>query len=86
MMSQQQEEKPDHRTCLEILNLVMDGEATAEQEEMFVKHIQTCMPYYEIYTLDRTIKEMLKTKCCSKDVPNDLLDAIKSRVNGGVEK
>lgn len=85
-MSQQQEEKPDHKTCLEILNAVMDGEATPEQEEMFVKHIQTCMPYYEIYNLDKTIKELLKSRCCGKDVPNDLLDAIKSRVNAAVEK
>lgn len=85
-MSLQQEEKPDHKTCLEILNLVMDGEATPEQEEMFVKHIQTCMPYYEIYHLDKTIKEMLKSRCCGKDVPGDLLDAIKSRVNGAIEK
>ena len=85
-MSQQQEEKPDHKTCLEILNLVLDGEATPEQQEMFVKHVQTCLPYYEIYNLDMTIKGLLKTKCCSKDAPNDLLDAIKTRVNGTLEK
>jgi mycothiol system anti-sigma-R factor len=71
----------DRRTCLEILNLVLDEEATPEQREYFKNHLENCLPYYEIYQLDKTLKDKIKSTCCGKDVPNDLVESIKLKIS-----
>lgn len=71
----------EQKTCLEILNLVLDDEASPEQREYFKKHLQHCMPYYEIFSVDKLIKEMVKNKCNCHPVPEDLVDSIKSKIS-----
>jgi mycothiol system anti-sigma-R factor len=71
----------DKRTCLEILNLVLDEEATPEQREYFKQHLENCLPYYEIYQLDKTLKDRIKKSCCGKDVPHDLIESIKTKIS-----
>lgn len=66
--------------CLKILNLVLDEEATDEQRAYFEKHLENCMPYYEIYCVDRKIKELIKKNCCDKEVPQDLVDSIREKI------
>lgn len=80
------EVQPDHNECLKILNLVLDEEASGEEQEYFKKHIENCMPYYEIYNVDKAIKEMIREKCYDREVPKDLIDQIKSKVFQGAEK
>ena len=79
--NQSQESLPEHNECMRILNLVLDGEATEEQREYFQKVIKNCMPYFEIYHLDKTIKELIKSKCCSHEVPTDLIQSIKAKIS-----
>ncbi|UII22920.1 anti-sigma factor [Fulvivirga ligni] len=74
------EETPDHNECLKILSLVLDQEASDEEHAYFKKHVENCMPYYEIYNVDKAIKDMIKTKCISQDTPADLIDSIKSKI------
>jgi len=71
---------PNHSECLRILNLVIDEEATEEQMAYFKKHLQNCMPYYEIYNVDLKIKELIKKNCCNKEVPQDLVDSIREKI------
>ncbi len=71
----------EQKTCLEILNLVLDDEASPEQREYFKKHLQNCMPYYEIFSVDKLIKEMVRNKCNCHPVPEDLVDSIKSKLS-----
>lgn len=78
--------QPDHNECLKILNLVLDEEAGPKEQEYFKKHIENCMPYYEIYNVDKAIKELIRQKCYDKEVPSDLVDQIKSKVFQGAEK
>ena len=73
-------EKPDHSECLRILNLVLDGEANDEEKAIFKTHLQNCMPYYEIYNVDQTIRELLKKNCKDKQLPADMKEEIKSRI------
>ena len=68
-------------TCLQMLQLILDGEATPEQKSFFNSHMDECMPCYKSYHLDMAIKELIKSKCCGSQVPEDLVERIKSKVN-----
>lgn len=70
----------ESKKCIEILELLLDGEATAEQEGFFKSHIEKCMPCYRYYDLEKSIKEILQTKVERKAVPRDLVDSIKSKI------
>lgn len=77
--SNQSKTSPDHNECLRILNLVLDEEATEEERSYFKQHLQNCMPYYEIYNVDKKIKELIK-KNCNKKVPKDLVESIREKI------
>jgi mycothiol system anti-sigma-R factor len=68
-------------TCMEMLQLILDGEATVEQRSYFKIHMDHCMPCFKSYELDMAIKELLKNKCCGGEAPNDLIVQIKSQIS-----
>lgn len=68
-------------TCLEMLQLILDGQATVEQKEYFKNHMDHCMPCYKNYNVDMAIKELLQTKCCGGNCPEDLVSQIKTKIN-----
>ncbi|MBT1705576.1 anti-sigma factor [Chryseosolibacter indicus] len=68
------------RECLEILQLILDGEASTEQKNHFLKeHLEECMPCYKNYHLEVAIRELLKTKC-TNHAPQDLVDDIRKKI------
>ncbi|MFZ6011257.1 MAG: anti-sigma factor [Bacteroidota bacterium] len=68
------------RECLQILQLILDGEATQQQKDHFLKvHLEECMPCYKSYHLEVAIRELLKTKC-TRHAPQDLVDDIRKKV------
>lgn len=68
------------RECLEMLQLILDGEATAQQKEHFLKqHLEQCMPCYKNYHLEVAIRQLLKTKC-TQHAPQELVDDIRKKV------
>ncbi len=69
----------DKRDCLEMLQLILDGEATPEQKANFKLHIDDCLPCFQHYHFDQAIKELLKLKCTSQ-APSDLIESIKSKI------
>jgi len=73
-------DKPDHQECLRILSLVLDNEASPEEEAIFKQHLENCMPYFEIYNVDRTIREMIREKCCNKKLSEEMKNKIRERV------
>lgn len=75
-----QEKCKESKKCIEILELLLDGEASKEQEAFYYDHIEKCMPCYQYYNLDKTIKEILKTKIERKPVPQDLVSNIKLKI------
>lgn len=75
-----QEPSSDKRTCLQMLQDIIDGDATAEQQEEFKDHMYGCMPCYQKYNLEMMIKELIKSKCCGKDAPADLIQQIKAKI------
>jgi len=66
--------------CLELLELITDGEASPEEERQFRKHIDDCLPCLETYNLEKSIKEMLRNKLEKKQVPEDLILSIKEKI------
>lgn len=68
-------------SCMEMLQLILDGEATAEQQHYFKSHMDICMPCFKSYSLDMSIKELLKSRCCGDPVPVGLVEQIKMQIS-----
>jgi anti-sigma factor (TIGR02949 family) len=74
--------QPDGKksSCMQMLQLILDGEANPEQKEYFKYHMDKCMPCFKTYEVDMTIKEMLRIKCRGDEVPNDLVEQLKDQI------
>ncbi len=66
-------------TCLEMLQLILDNQATPEQRQYFRTHIDHCIPCFKSYHLDMAIKELVQKKCCDS-APDELVHKIKSQI------
>lgn len=64
-------------TCMEMLQVILDGEASAEQKEYFKGHMDKCLPCFKGYELDMAIRQLVKSKCCGGEAPEDLIEQIK---------
>ena len=74
------QECQNQRDCMEMLQLIVDGEASPEQKEHFLKHhLEECMPCYRNYHLEVALRELLKNKCTGQ-APQELIDSIKAKV------
>lgn len=67
-------------TCMQMLQIVLDGQANSEQKEYFRYHMDKCMPCFKTYEVDMTIKEMLRIKCGGDEVPQDMIDQLKDQI------
>lgn len=67
-------------TCMEMLQLILDGEVTHEQREYFKAHMDRCAPCFESYRVDMAIKQLLKDRCCGGEAPGDLITQIKAQI------
>jgi anti-sigma factor (TIGR02949 family) len=68
------------RTCIQMLQDMIDGDASPEQQEEFKDHMYGCMPCYQKYNLEMVIKELLKSKCCGNGAPPELIAQIKAKI------
>jgi mycothiol system anti-sigma-R factor len=69
------------KDCVTALYSVLDGEASSQQQEYFMKHIQDCAPCFQQYEIDRSVKEMLRYKLAHKVVPPSLIHSIKQKID-----
>ncbi len=67
-------------TCMEMLQLVLDGQATDEQVTYWKTHLGMCQPCYEKYNVDNAIKELIKSECCCSKIPQSVIEQISSRI------
>ena len=75
------QECQNQRECMEMLQLIVDGEASPEQKEHFlVHHLEECMPCYKNYHLEVALRTLLKSKCCGGQAPPELIESIKAKV------
>ena len=76
MMSECSEEQ----RCLDVLELILDDEASPEEEEIYFGHVQKCWPCFQNYNLEKAIRELIKTKIEKRAVPLDLEQRIRSEI------
>ena len=67
-------------TCMEMLQFILDNDASAEQKDYFKQHMDGCMPCFKSYELDMSIRQLLKSKCCGGEAPEDLVDKIREQI------
>lgn len=67
--------------CNKNLQLILDGEATTEQEEFFKDHLNDCMPCFKSYESEKAIKDLIKLKIAHKSVPQGLIENIRSKIS-----
>lgn len=80
--SHMKQDCPNQRECLEMLQMILDGEATQQERDTFIsRHLQECLPCYNNYHLELAIRNLLKSKCLEKSAPADLIAIIKSKIN-----
>jgi anti-sigma factor (TIGR02949 family) len=66
--------------CIESLHLVIDGEATKDQEDHFMSHIDDCQPCYKSFELEKSVKELLQTKIDKKSCPPQVIENIRAKL------
>lgn len=71
----------DHEKCLRILNLILDNEASEEQEVYFKAHIEKCMSCFAHFNAEKQIRLLLKTKVNRQPCPDLLAKEIKQKIS-----
>lgn len=70
----------EEQNCLKVLELVLDNEASNEEVEKYFDHIDQCWTCFENYNLEKSIRELIKTRCEQKAVPEDLAQRIRKQI------
>lgn len=65
-----------------LLNVIIDDEASKEEEEFFRKHIDKCTPCLERYDVERSLIEKIKSKIDHKCCPKQVIESIKNKIKG----
>lgn len=71
---------PEKEKCLEIMSLVIDGEADNVQREFVQSHVKSCMPCSNEYEIEKAMRELLQQKCTSM-APEGLAESIITKIN-----
>ncbi|MFT6866622.1 MAG: anti-sigma factor (TIGR02949 family) [Cyclobacteriaceae bacterium] len=72
---------PEFQKCLKVLYLMLDDEASKEEEAYLTKHVDKCMFCFEQYEVEKQIRELLKTRIAKMPVPADLAINIKNKIS-----
>lgn len=85
MTQENDKDKPIHSQpcnccCMETLYTILDGEANEEQTLQLIGHIEKCLPCYQQYDLEVSIRELLQNRLEKKCPPKDLLEAIRAKI------
>lgn len=65
----------------DILYLIMDGEASKDQETFFAKHAEDCAPCLDHYNIEKSVLDTIKEKISKKSCPKELINSIKDQIN-----
>ena len=80
-MSQTPQPSPfGNANCMEMLQIVIDGQATEEQVKYWKEHMGICQPCYDKYQVDSAVIEKVKTECCCSKIPQDVIEQLSSKI------
>lgn len=66
--------------CIHILNLMMDNEASEEEESFIRDHLDRCIECLEHYEVEKEIRSLIRKKIAHKKVPQELILEIKNKI------
>ena len=67
--------------CMDMIQLVIDGEASQDQINFFRNHLQECSTCANNYSVDVTIQHLVKSTCCGGQAPQELIEKIRAQLN-----
>lgn len=68
-----------HQECLQVIQRILDKEATTDEEARFMANKDQCLPCQEGYDLELSLKKAIKNNC-SASCPSDLFARIKTKL------
>jgi len=68
--------------CMELLSLVIDGQATLAQEKELMQHVAKCVECRNEFELSSSIKDNLKNRLQKVNSPRDLSSSITAKISG----
>jgi hypothetical protein len=68
--------------CMKMVQLIVDGQASDEQINLFKLNMDKCLPCEKGYELEKCIKETMQLRLEKKCIPSNLIDCIKQKING----
>ena len=68
-----------HQECLQVIQRILDKEATAEEIARFMANKDQCLTCQEGYDLELSLKKAIKNNC-SATCPSDLFARIKTKL------
>lgn len=71
----------DCQRLVNILEAVVDGQASKEDETFFNEHIEDCAPCLEHYELDQSLVELVRQSLERKKCTANLLGCIKEEIS-----
>jgi len=81
LIKKQTMEVEQNQVCTELLQLVIDGQATQEQHQELMQHLEKCESCREEYLLSKTIKDSLKSHVKVNSSPTGLANSIQSKIS-----
>ncbi|HET8859515.1 anti-sigma factor [Marivirga sp.] len=79
-MNDQTMEVEQNQACTELLQLVIDGQATQKQQQELKQHLEECENCREEYLLSKSITESIKNHIKPNQSPNGLANTIQSKI------
>ena len=70
----------DVSKCFQLLESILDGNETPDSQEVLKSKLAKCQPCFEHYHLEAAIKEVLRTKCTKHEVPSQLVENIRQKI------
>jgi anti-sigma factor (TIGR02949 family) len=70
-----------NQACTELLQLVIDGQATEEQHQELMQHLEKCENCRKEYLLSKTIKDSLKNHVKANGTPSGLVNSIQNKIS-----
>ena len=68
-----------HQDCMQLIQKILDGEASVAEKEEFFANKDLCMPCQKGYELESSLKENLKSKC-QLSCPEQIISKIRSKL------
>lgn len=66
---------------IELIQLVLDDEASTDEDLYLSRHLKICPECLEKLKLDKEVKKAIQLKLENKAVPSTLVDSIKTIIN-----